>query len=343
MADVKPADANGDGVVTPRERRQHRQRVQERRARQAANGVGGTGLAEDSLNMQQLAEKSGYAASFLMAYPEVAELVRNSDLDSEQGQANFLRDFYESNFYKTNGKYLSTFILNKSKGGKEWDDFRAGAREAVQAEAVRIGAVLDNDSLEFFTDQYLANGWNEDGRQSMLTKALTGNLEGFDSSFIKFGKGGPQQIMTALRESARANGVQFSEDYYKSAASAVLAGLGTIQDYDAEIRQTAAGYLPQYGDRVMAGENLRDIMSPYIQTYAKMFDLDPNSVELSDPNLRSAFNGLDSKGNPVPVGLWDFEKQLRQSDGWQYTREAHDKVSSIVGKIGAMMGFGGSY
>lgn len=333
MATVKPADLNGDGKVTAREREKYRKQ-------KAAAGT-----TQDTLSMAQLEKASGFSQRFLTAYPEIQKLVAKAikvgGFDSPQGQANFMRDFQESTFYRTNGEYLGQFLLNEAKGGKDWDSQKATARETVQAEAVRIGAVLDEDELGFFAEQYLQNGWSEQGRQGMLTKALTGNLEGFDSDQLDYGKGGPQAIVTQLADLARKNGVKYDPSFFDGAARSVLAGLSTIDDYAAEIRKTAASFDPAHADRILAGENRRDIASPYINIYADMYDKDPNAVDMDDPMVKAAMNRTDDKGNITAMGLWDYEKYLKSQPEYGTTKRAWQEVGNITGELVRMMGFGG--
>lgn len=299
----------------------------------------------DTLNITAFAKQSGLDETFIRSHPAILKLVRKAIkqdwLSSAQGKANFQKAFEQTPWFKNNASWARGYILAQAQGGEDFNAKRETAREFIAQRAQALGAVLDDRALDAFTTAYFMNGWGEQGREGFLDRALAGELEDFDTSYLDFTKGGPQSIITTLKKSARANGLTYSEDYYQSAARSVIAGLGTIQDYDAEIRQQAASARPQYADRIMAGENVRDIVSPYINTYAKMFDLDPDAVDLDDPNMKIAFNAVDDKGNPAAMGLWDYEKALRKTDGWQYTRDAHDRVANLTGEIVRMFGFGG--
>jgi hypothetical protein len=299
----------------------------------------------DTLNVKAFAKQSGLDEAFIRSHPAILKLVRKAIkqdwLSSAQGKANFQKAFEQTPWFKKNASWARGYILAQAQGGADFEANRETAREFIRGRAQQLGATLSDEALEAFTTAYFMNGWGEEGRQGFLDRALAGELEDFDTSFIDFTKGGPQSVMSALRKTARANGVPVSDSYLQGAARSVIAGLSTVQDYDAEIRRTAASARPQYADRILAGEDFRDIVSPYLNTYAKMFDLDPDAVDLDDPNVKLLFNRVDEKGNPTTMGLWDYEKELRKTDGWQYTRDAHDRVANLTGEIVRMFGFGG--
>lgn len=302
-------------------------------------------MTTDKLTVSGFAAMSGLNEDFITSHPAILKLVRKAIkedwLSSEQGKANFQREFEQTPWYQKNAKWARGYLMAQAQGGADFEANRETTAELIKKRAMELGAVLPDSAVDTFVTGYYMGGWGEKGREGMLDKALVGELEGFDASHVDFNKGGPQAIIMKLKATAAANGVDYSDSYFESAAKAVLLNAGSIGDYESEIRQQAATLHPQYANRIMAGEDARDIYSPYISIYAKMFDKDPASVRLDDPNLKMAFNATDSKGTPAPLGLWDYEKALRKSDGWQYTKQANDEVSKLTRDIVRMFGFGG--
>jgi len=49
--------------------------------------------------------------------------------------------------------------------------------------------------------------------------------------------------------------------------------------------------------------------------------------------------GVDDKGNPKQMGLWEFETQLKSDPAWMKTKQATDTVSSIGTDILRKFGF----
>ena len=298
----------------------------------------------DKLSMKKAVETTGWERSRLKFYKSVGawdaikKAVANDWFDSDAGMKLFANELKQTEWFKKNAEPARAYYLAEAQGGADFSRSRELTKSIVRQQAVNLGAELDDDDLEALTTAYMTNGWGDAGNEYALARAITGSLEGFDSNALDFTSGYADNVMGQLKSNARANGLVYSDSYYQEAVNQIAQGNKTLGDFNAEQRQMAASSDPYFKDRILAGENRRDIYSPYIATYAKMFDLDPEQVDLDDKHLQLAFN---AEGGGA-LGLWDYKKALRQTDDWQYTKEAHDTVSSLVGRIGSMMGFGGS-
>ncbi len=147
---------------------------------------------------------------------------------------------------------------------------------------------------------------------------------------------------TALLKIARDNGFQLSDIIPGGATEQqVLAGIasGTI-DIDRvkqDARKLAAQGQPQYvRDLLSQGYNLDQVFAPYRQVMATVLDIgDPDQIDLNDPLLRSA---ITDKGD---MNLYDFKKQLRKDNRWQYTEQARQDVSTAALQVLRDFGFQG--
>lgn len=102
------------------------------------------------------------------------------------------------------------------------------------------------------------------------------------------------------------------------------------------IRDTAAIGLPENVKKLMAdGTDLETIYAPYKNIMYQVLEINPDSISLNDPTLRSAIN----QAGEMP--LYDFQKSLRQDARWQYTNNAREEVSNSVTKVLKDFGFMG--
>lgn len=299
----------------------------------------------DKLNIADVGALSGYSEDFLESDESLVKWAERSvsgewDLTTAKGLALAKAAFKQTQWYVSNGEQAQLYLTAKAEGGQKFTDLMASSSEMIRNTAERMGAVLTPDQVNGFVTAYNMNGWGAVGKEDYLEKALSGQLPAFNTNFMDFTKGGPDALITKMRGAARLNGVDYNESFFQGKATRILSGDASLEDVYAEMRQMAAGADPVNAARILGGESRRDIYSPYILTYAKMFDRDPNGVNLDDKNVKLAFNSLNEKGQPGAMGLWDYEKALRKTDEWAYTRDAQDRVGSLTGKIVSMFGFG---
>ena len=102
------------------------------------------------------------------------------------------------------------------------------------------------------------------------------------------------------------------------------------------IRQTAKIGLPDKVSKLLdQGLDLDAVYAPYRNTMASLLELNPDSISLSDPLLRSAIQA--DKEMPI----YEFQKALRKDPRWQYTDNARQTVSSGLTQVLKDFGFQG--
>jgi hypothetical protein len=135
-----------------------------------------------------------------------------------------------------------------------------------------------------------------------------------------------------LKALARAYGVDMGESWYAAATKQV--GKGTaVEDFLDEIKQTAIGRYPGLADRINKGSNVAQIASPYIQSKARILEIDPDSVDLDDMDIQQALGYKDEKGAYSTKPLWQYETDLRRKPEWQYTKNAKDSYDTLMLKV----------
>jgi hypothetical protein len=50
---------------------------------------------------------------------------------------------------------------------------------------------------------------------------------------------------------------------------------------------------------------------------------------------------MNDQGDFAPMGLWDFQKKLRQDPRWENTSKAQNEITSTTGRIMQMFGLMG--
>ena len=145
-----------------------------------------------------------------------------------------------------------------------------------------------------------------------------------------------------LVEAARDNGFQVSDilpgaTTEQQVIQGIISGNIDVNRVISDARKLAAQGQPAYvRDLLAQGYNLKQVFAPYRQVMANVLEVgDPNQIDLNDPLLRSA---ITDKGD---MNLYDFRKQLRQDNRWQYTAQAKEDVSTAALQVLRDFGFQG--
>ena len=83
------------------------------------------------------------------------------------------------------------------------------------------------------------------------------------------------------------------------------------------------------------GVDLSTIYSPYKNIMASTLEINPQTISLDDPTLRSAITA------DAEIPIYEFERQLRNDNRWQYTNQAKEEVSNATRQILRDFGFMG--
>jgi len=183
-----------------------------------------------------------------------------------------------------------------------------------------------------------------------MTNMNDSQVNGYLSKYLELSQQGhfagyAGQVELGIREYARDMGVPLTDDYVKNAVTGIVAGTDTLQARRAYIQTTAETSFPAYADLIKEGVTVGQIAAPYLATQAKLWEVDPNKIDLFDPTLRSALTNVTSDGKtdtPQQVPLYQFEKTLRQDPRWLQTNNARESIMSTSKKVLSDMGLIGT-
>lgn len=214
-------------------------------------------------------------------------------------------------------------------------------REATPEELTKLTASLKKaQSQAITTTKYSMVG-------GVKVADVTGNLDEvqFLSDIIKKNpeydkrKQGARDVGKAdLVKTAVANGL----DLEKTFASQLPGWITRIENgedpevFKQLIRQTAKIGLPDKVSKLLdQGLDLDAVYAPYKNTMASLLEINPDSISLNDPLLRSAIQG--DKEMPI----YDFQRALRKDNRWQYTNNARAEASNAATTVLRDFGFMG--
>jgi len=263
-------------------------------------------------------------------------------------------------WWQRNAETVRTKIVNRAK----YDELKAAGEDVKNTE---YGMYLDGQIRSVKAQAKSMSGvtLTDAQAQSIAQKIYDGNLEndalainsllvpylgkvtsivGNGVSNTSFGGDALKNYQT-LQGIAKANGFSIRDILPNISAltaggdleTAVLRGLADgsldINRISQDARVLASQGQPEYVRGLLnQGYDLQDIYAPYRSQMANVLELDPNTIDLNDPTLRSA---ITDKGD---MNLYDFKKALKQDKRWQYTATAKEEVSNAA--LGILRDFG---
>jgi hypothetical protein len=148
-----------------------------------------------------------------------------------------------------------------------------------------------------------------------------------------------QQLNTSavqqLKGIAADNGITLNDSQLTDWAKR-LAGGESPEVLKGTIRNMAALGQPEGVKKLLdQGVDLATIYSPYQKAMASVLEINPQTITLDDPVLRSA---IKPEGE---MSMYDFQRTLKKDPRWQYTSNAKQEVSDAALRVLKDFGFQG--
>lgn len=279
----------------------------------------------DQLDKRELAAQYGWALTVLKADPELWKLF-NKAVHQTWTPQRFIAEVRGTNWFRTHSETTRNYQVLKATDPKTFQARLNQTRALVKDAVVAMGGQMSEREMDRLSHNVLRFGWNDAQIRDTIAGAVRTGAEG------TYG-GDAAANAEQLRQVAHANGVQLSDGTLRNWLVRIAAG-EKMDGFEQYVRQMATDAYPQYADRLKAGQNLEDIVSPYKETMARVLEINPEQLDLFDPTLRKAFQATDpTSGQPTTKPLWQFEQELKQDTRWRSTNNARDELMGAGQKV----------
>jgi hypothetical protein len=205
-------------------------------------------------------------------------------------------------------------------------------KDAIETARLAAGAELTDLEVNILAQEAYDKGLDRERN----------SFNAFLDSKFKFGatgaKGKAGEQLADLQKVAAANGLDLQKAFGTQLPTwfASINKGESIETYKKMIRDVAKIGMPQNIATLLDnGIDLDAVYSPYKNVMASVLEINPESITLNDPVLRSAITG--EKELPI----YEFQRQLRKDSRWQYTNQAKEEVSDVALKVLRDFGFQG--
>lgn len=205
-------------------------------------------------------------------------------------------------------------------------------KAAIESARLGAGAELSTDEISTIAQEAYDKG---------LDRVKNTLNEFIDSKFKFTGtntKGQAGKDIATLTKVAAANGLDLQKAFGSNLPNwlAAINKGESVDTFAKQIRDVAKIGMPEKVAKLIdQGLDLDTIYSPYKNIMASTLEINPETIDMNDPTLRSAIT-TDSE-----VPLYQFERQLRGDTRWQYTNQAKGEVANATQQILKDFGFMG--
>lgn len=300
------------------------------------SGVHSTGSSESDyeqspkLTPEELAASYGWAYGFMNSNPELKKLFGQA-VDETWSQSKFQAELRDTEWWKNTSETRRQAQITQKTDPATWNAQLDAAVIQVRQLAAEIGAAIPESKLTKIAKNMIETGMDENQLRYAIGEYV---------NFTKDGtlKGEAAMHEYTIKEYAYNMGIKLSDQAVKDQAQRVVRKVATTQDFESQIRESAKSMFPGYSEALDAGSTVRDIAGPYIQMMSSELQVPDTSIDVMDPIIKKALNGLDAKGKPAGVNLYDFQQQLRNDPRWKKTQGAQDTTMAASLKVLRDMG-----
>jgi hypothetical protein len=210
---------------------------------------------------------------------------------------------------------------------------KSGASKSTVKETYKNGVLTateyltaDNEDPAIFLD-------------TTIKKQLASGTQEINALNIPEGPSG--KFFVQIKNLAFDNGIKLSDKDATAYANKIVAGQVDENTVYSTIRESAASAFPALADKIKAGLDLKNLASPYIQSMSDILEIPDTAIDLFDPQIRSAMAFTLPDGKVGTKSIYNFEKELRKDDRWQYTNKAREQAASVATTVLRDFGFMG--
>lgn len=290
-------------------------------------------LGLQSPNSSQLNENYGLAASFMESDPELANIYSEA-VAGTWSTDQFQAALQNTDWWKANSDSARKMLEEKYANPAQYQQDIQNKTTELTDLASKLGVHLSATGMSSLADLALVTNMNDAQINGYLSKYLELSQQGHFSGYAG-------QVELGVREYAREMGVPLTDDYVERAVSGIVAGTDSLQARRASIQTIAEQTFPAYAKEINEGMTVGQIAAPYLAAQSKLWETDPNKIDLFDPTLRGALQSTTTQGQdavPSQMPLYDFEKQLRSNAKWLSTNNARESMTSAASQVLSDMG-----
>lgn len=281
------------------------------------------------MTKDELASLASFTVAFYKHNSELWSLFKKAQSGSWDG-ARLLAATRNTKWFKTHNEAQRQSAVLKTSDPAEYDRRVTEMREKVRAITRQTGLGISTDKdrtahiLTRITNMAFNNQWSDQQIKQALATYKTVQTRVAHSRFETTGLAAEGERLA--RRLSRDYGIGASGELLGNLARDFALGKRTAENIQAYFIQKAKSTYAGVAQEIDSGLTVRQIAEPYIDSMARLWEINPNDIDVRDSNIRKALTSRAEDGNPMPRAIWQFEDDLRKSSRWKATNNARESL-----------------
>ena len=298
----------------------------------SSGGGGASPAASSGADAAETAANFGYSIAFFNSNPELKALLGQATAQN-WNSSRFVAYLQNTQWFRDTSEAMRKYDALKSSDPATYQQQLAATRDHILNVGWQMGVGFGPNVAQHIADQAMQQGWSED----QLKRVMDGMLYVSKGQY----RGQAGAFQQQFNQLAGDYGVNISDGTMGNWVKSAVLGTDDQKSIQEKVQQMAASKYVALADRIKGGETVRQIADPYIQSYGKILEVNPDNIKLDDPLIQHALTAKDPKGQPTTQTVYDFENQLRNDPRWGKTQNAQDLMSSTANSILSTFGLAG--
>lgn len=277
-------------------------------------------------------EQYGAYYAIIKGVPELSELIKNA-VSQKWSNTKFTYELQQTNWYKTTSASTRTWDTNKqldpASAQQQIDNRSATIRET----ALNLGVSLDDATINKLSEDSLRGSWDAQVLNNAIGAEATKTTGGM--SQLRTGFMGQQ-----LKQTAADYGIQLSDQTFNMWVDKIARGQENAKSFQQYALNTAKALFPSITAQLDQGLTFQQITDPYKQTAARTLEINPDTIDFTDPKWSKAITFTTDKGEQRPMNSNEWGNYLRseRSLGYEYTNEARSRAYQVTSGLANLFG-----
>lgn len=257
-----------------------------------------------------------------VSHPELGPIIKQA---AEEGwtEGTLRGAIHATDWWQTNAASQREWARLRAEDPAEADR-QVSQREAMISDAAATaGLSLTPRKIAEIAEESLRLGWSE----VEINDALVAELRWNPTARFHGRIGAAIDDVTQRAASYMVDlGDEATFDY----ARQIMAGELDPDGMDTLLRDLAKNRFPHLTDAFDRGLTATEFFAPYAETAAQLLEVPAGQIDLrNDPELSRVLDPIMGGDQPEMMTLGQFSRMVRETDGWQQTRQAQEGASAL--------------